>query len=51
MKERVIGLFVALFIVIICVAACVATGDSDDGSAWNCVLAIVALLAWLKGGK
>ena len=54
MSENLISIIVAIFVVIIVVAACAVdaeTGYSGDGSAWNCVWAILLLLCWLKGGK
>lgn len=49
MKESIIGLCVVSFLVILCVAACSTGGDSSDGTAENWIIAIIVLLAWLKG--
>lgn len=49
MKESIISLCVVIFLVILFVAACSAGGDSSDGTAENWIIAIILLLAWLKG--
>jgi len=48
MKETIISICIVVFLVILCVAACSAGGGSD-GTAENWILAIILLLAWLKG--
>jgi len=47
MKETIIGICIVVFLIILCVASCSAGGD--DGTADNWILAIILLLAWLKG--
>lgn len=49
MKESIISLCVVIFLAILFVAACTTGGDSSDGTAENWVIAIIVLLAWLKG--
>jgi len=54
MSENWISLIVAIFVIILVVAACAVDLETDysgDDSAWNCILAIIILLCWLKGGK
>lgn len=48
-SEHIISLCVCLFMIILCVAACSAGGDPEDNSAWNSIIAIGLILAWLKG--
>jgi hypothetical protein len=47
MKESIISLCVVIFLVILCVASCSAGGEDSTGENW--ILAIILLLAWLKG--
>lgn len=48
-SEQIISLCVCLLFVILCVAACSVGGDPEDNSAWNCILGLGLILAWLKG--
>lgn len=49
MKESIISLCVVIFLVILFVAACSTGGDPSDSTGENWIIAIIVLLAWLKG--
>lgn len=50
MKQNLYSIVSLLITILIFFASC-DTGGEDDGTVGNWILAIICLLAWLKGGK